>query len=142
FYKNWQAVKKSEKQNISPFWRAIFAIFFCYGLFKKVLESAKSHAYPNSYSPSWLATAYIVLLLVGNGLSRIESYDIGFNLIWLIVAIATFVPLLPVQRAINFNNENVKADFELRKEFSSGEVSLIVVGVIWSLLVFIGIFSP
>ena len=142
FYKNWEAVKKFEGQKIYPFWRSIFAIFFCYSLFKKVLESAKSHAYQNSYSPGWLATAYILLLVIGNGLSRVESYDIGFNLIWLIIAIATFIPLLSVQKAINFNNGKIKDDFELRKEFSGGEVVLIVVGVIWFLLVLVGIFLP
>jgi len=142
FYKNWQAVKNTEGQKISPFWRAIFAVFFCYSLFKKVLESAKSHAYQNSYPPGWLATAYILLLVLGNGLSRVESYEIGFNLIWLIIAIATFIPLLPVQRAINFNNKKVKSDFELRKGFSGGEVVLIVIGVIWFLLVLVGTFLP
>lgn len=142
FYKNWEAVKKFEGEKIYPFWRAIFAVFFCYSLFKKVLESAKSNAYEDSYSPGWLATVYILLLIIGNGLSRIESYDIGFNLIWLTVAIATFIPLLSIQRAINFNNGRVRADFKLRKEFSGGEVVLIVVGVIWSLLVLVGIFIP
>lgn len=142
FYKNWSAVKKFEGQKISPFWRAIFAVFFCYSLFKKVLESAKSHTYQNSYSPGWLATAYILLLVVGNGLSKVESYDISFNLIWLIVAIATFIPLLSVQKAINFNNEKIRDNFELRREFSGGEVVLIVVGVIWFLLVLVGIFLP
>jgi len=142
FYKNWEAVKKFEEQKIYPFWRAIFAVFFCYGLFKKVLESAKSHTYEDSYSPGWLATAYILLLVVGNGLSKVESYDIGLNLIWLIIAIATFIPLLSVQKAINFNNGKIKGDFELRKEFSGGEVVLIVVGTIWFLLVLLGTFLP
>lgn len=142
FYKNWSAVKKFEGQKISPFWRAIFVVFFCHSLFKKVLESAKSHAYKNSYSPGWLATAYILLLFVGNGLSRVESYDIGFNLIWLIVAITTFIPLLLVQKAINFNNEKIRDNFKLRREFSGGEVLLIVVGVIWFLLVLVGMFLP
>ena len=142
FYKNWEAVKKFEGQKIYPFWRAIIAVFFCYSLFKKVLESAKNHAYQNFYSPGWLATAYILLLLVGNGLSRVESYDIGFNLLWIIIAIATFIPLLLVQKAINFNNEKIKGDTELKREFSGGEVVLIVVGVIWFILVLFGTFLP
>jgi RNA polymerase subunit RPABC4/transcription elongation factor Spt4 len=141
FYKNWQAIKKAENQNISPFWRAIFAVFFCHGLFKKVLESAKSHEYKESYSPGWLATAYIVLLVVGNALSRAESSDAGLNFIWLIVAVAAFIPLLSVQKAINFNNEKIKGDTVIKQGFSSGEVILIVVGVIWFLLVLIGTFS-
>jgi len=141
FYKNWQAIKKAENQNISPFWRAIFAIFFCNSLFKKVLESAKSHGYKELYSPGWLATAYIVLLVVGNALSRAESSDAGLNFIWLIVSVATFIPLLSVQKAINFNNEKIKGDTVIKQGFSSGEVILIVVGVILFLLVLIGIFS-
>lgn len=139
FYKNWEAVKKAEGQNISPFWRAIFAVFFCHGLFKKVLESSKSHGYKESYSPGWLATAYIALLVIGNGLSRAESSDT--SIIWLIVALITFIPLLSVQKAINFNNEKLKGDNGLKQGFSGGEVALIVVGVIWFLLVLIGTFS-
>ena len=93
FYKNWEAVKKAENLKISPLGRAIFAVFYCNSLFKKVLESAKSHNYQNSYSPGWLATAYILLLVVGNGLSRVESTDVGFNLLWLVIAISSFIPL-------------------------------------------------
>lgn len=141
FYKNWQAVKKAEGQNILPFWRAIFAVFFCHSLFKKVLESAKSRGYLESYSPGWLATVYILLLVIGNGLSKVESNDPGLNLIWLIVAVATFIPLLSVQKVINFNNEKVKGGTILKQGFSAGEVTLIVVGVIWLLLVLIGTFS-
>lgn len=142
FYKNWQAVKKFEGQDISPFWRAVFAVFFCYSLFKKVLESAKNHAYRGSYSAGWLAAAYILLLLGGNGLSRVETYDIGFNLVWLLVVSAAFIPLLPVQKAINFNNEKIKGATDIKKGFSGGEVALIVVGVIWTLLVLWGTFLP
>lgn len=142
FYKNWQAIKKAEGQKISPFWRAIFAVFFCHSLFKKVLESAKNHAYRGSYSPGWLATAYIFLLVIGNGLSRVESYGVSFNLLWLIIAIATFIPLMSVQKAINFNNGKIKGDDVLKPGFSGGEVLLIVVGVIWFLLVLIGTFLP
>ncbi|MDD5481964.1 MAG: zinc ribbon domain-containing protein [Candidatus Shapirobacteria bacterium] len=142
FYKNWEAVKKAENLKISPLGRAIFAVFYCNSLFKKVLESAKTHNYQKSYSPGWLATAYILLLIVGNGLSRVESTDVGFNLIWLIIAISSFIPLLSVQKAINFNNEKIKGSSNLKSGFSSGEVVLIIIGLIWFLLVLWGSFIP
>ena len=142
FYKNWVAVKKFEGAKVSPFWRAIFAVFFCYNLFKRVLESAKQQGYQNSYSPGWLAAIYIGLLVIGNGLSRTETYDVGFNLFWLAVVVATFIPLLSVQKAINFNNEKIKEGGVLRESFSGGEVVLIVVGVLWMLLVLWGTFLP
>ncbi|MEX0998369.1 MAG: zinc-ribbon domain-containing protein [Thermodesulfobacteriota bacterium] len=142
FYKNWQAVKESERQKMYPFWRAVFAVFFCYSLFKKVLESAKKQAYQSSYSPGWLAAVYISLLLLGSGLGNIDSYDLEFNFIWLIVVISTFIPLLPIQKAINFNNEKIKGSKVLPEGFSSGEVVLIVIGVLWFLLVLWGTFLP
>jgi predicted nucleic acid-binding Zn ribbon protein len=142
FYKNWQAVKKFQGEDIYPFWRAIFTVLFCYSLFKKVLESAKKHTYQDPYSPGWLATAYIFLLLIGNSLSSVDSYGIGFNIIWLIVVVSTFIPLLPVQKAINFNNRKINSNLELKKDFSGSEVILIVIGVLWSLLVLWGTFLP
>ena len=142
FYKNWQAIKSAEGQKIYPFWRAIFAVFFCYGLFKKVLESAKSHNYRESFSPGGLAAVYICILLVSSGMSKIESYDIGFNILWLVITVTTFIPLLSVQKAINFNNEKLKGDNVLKPGFSGGEVTLIVIGVIWFILVLIGTFLP
>lgn len=131
FYKNWQAVKKFERQKISPLGRAFFVVFYCNSLFKKILKSAKSHGYQGSYSPGWLATVYILLLFVGNGLSKVESSDVGLNLVWLVVAISSFIPLLFVQKAINFNNEKIKGDADLKRGFSGGEVILIIVGLIW-----------
>ncbi|MDD3940310.1 MAG: zinc-ribbon domain-containing protein [Candidatus Pacebacteria bacterium] len=141
FYKNWEAVKKAEGQNISPFWRAIFAVFFCHSLFKKVLESAKAHDYKESYSPGWLTAAYIALIFIGNTLSREDSSDPILNLFCLIVVSITFIPLLSVQKAINFNNEKNKEGATLKQGFSGGEVTLIVVGVLWFLLVLFGTFS-
>ncbi len=141
FYKNWKAVKKTEGQNGSsywPFWRAVFAVFFCHSLFKKVLESAKSHAYQNPYSPGWLATGYILLLLISNGLFRMDLQDIG---VWFVIVFLTFIPLLPVQKAINFNNGKINGHKELKKDFSGAEVAVIVFGIIWSLLIFIGMSS-
>lgn len=142
FYKNWEAIKKAENLKISPLGRAIFAVFYCNSLFKKVLESAKSHNYKNSYSPSWLATAYILLLVVGNGSSRVESADVGLNLVWLVIAISSFIPLLAVQKAINFNNEKIKGSSDLKSWFSGGEVVLVIIGCAWFLLVLWGSFIP
>lgn len=142
FYKNWDAIKKAEGLKISPLGRAIFAIFYCNSLFKKVLESAKSHGYQNSYSPGWLAMAYILLLLIGKGLGRIDSSDVGLNLVWLVIAISSFIPLLSVQKAINFNNEKIKGDTDIKRGFSGGEVILIIIGLIWFLLVLWGSFIP
>ena len=141
FYKNWEAIKKAEQQKISPLGRAIFTVFYCHGFFKKVLQSAKKHGYGDSYSPGILATVYIILLLVGNGLSRIENTTFGLDILWLIIAISSFIPLLYIQKAINFNNSKIVQNFDRNRKFSKGEIILTIIGVIWFGLVVLGTFS-
>jgi hypothetical protein len=90
FYKNWKLVKIKTGEKISPFWRAVFAIFFCYSLFKRVQDSASLQGCRSSISPGWLTVAYIIL---GATWQLPDPY-------WLI-GLISFVPLLPVQGVIN-----------------------------------------
>ena len=131
FYKNWHAVKDAQSADISPFWRAIFSIFFCHDFFKRALRSANEHGYDsNAYSPGWLAGAYVILLFIGNVLGRIDIAD-GAYLFWfLVVLILTPLPLLPVQRAINYNNARIKVKEREAGTFTTGEVILIIIGII------------
>lgn len=131
FYKNWKAIQKVEKQDISPFWRAWFAIFYCHGLFKKILQSAKRHGYNGSYSSGLIATVYIVLLLVGNSLSRAENFGFGFYILSFLIGSSTFIPLLFVQKAINFNNSKVVQNYNVGKKFLKGEIISITLGIIY-----------
>ena len=149
FYRNWSAIKKAENANISPFWRSVFTVFFCHSLFKKVIGHVKSHNRQElldgndiSYSPGWLATAYILLLFFGSAWGWSEVSSIGFNLVGLAIASCTFIPLLSVQKAINFSNEQSRGRSIVKKNFSGGEVAVIVVGIILFVLVLWGIFLP
>jgi len=141
FYKNWEAIRKGEQQEISPFWRAWFAVFYCYSLFKKILQSAKKHDYSNPYSAGLLATIYIVLLVIGNGLGRLEGADFGLNILWLLIASSTFIPLLAIQKAINFNNSKIVQNYNNSRKFSRGEIIVIIFGIIFFGLTLLGILS-
>lgn len=133
--------KKVEQSKISPLGRAIFTVFYCYDLFKKVLQSAKKYGYGDSYSPGLLATIYIILLLVGNGLSRIEETTLQLDIFWLLIASSAFIPLLSIQKAINYNNSKIVQNYNENREFTTGEITLTVVGIIFFLLVLLGIFA-
>ncbi|PIR85624.1 hypothetical protein COU14_03350 [Candidatus Kaiserbacteria bacterium CG10_big_fil_rev_8_21_14_0_10_44_10] len=141
FYKNWYVVKKAENLNISPFWRAMFSVFYCYDLFRRIIGSAKDNAYPKILSAGWLAAAYIILLFVGNGVSRVEDPN-GTYFIWtLVLLVLTPLTLIPIQQAINFNNEKVNPTHVQTNTFNGPEVVLIVVGVILFALTILGTFS-
>ena len=129
FYKNWKLIKKRTGQNIRPFWRAIFSIFFCYSLFKSVQGSANSHSFQSGISPGWLAFGYIALSVL---------YKLP-DPFWLISLLA-FLPLLPVQRVINDINAKTAPDAERNDRFSGKNIAVIILGTIFFMLVLIGLF--
>lgn len=149
FYKNWEAVKKYENKKISPLGRAIFAVFYCYELFKKILINATAKGYDKKYSAGLLATFYIIILSLSNGLAKIPETEISsipseiflFNLVWFGLSILTAIPLYIVQKAINYNNKKIKGEIA-DKKYTGGEIILIVIGVILTSLIFIESFLP
>lgn len=139
FYKNWDAVKDGEKKKMSPLGRSIFAIFYCQDLFKKVLQSAKKYNYPHSFSPGSLSLWYICLTIAINVVARFE--DGAYAFLWLPLSVLNVIPLIPVQKAINFNNEQNAINPGHKKGFSGGEVAIIILGLIWVGLILYGMFA-
>jgi predicted Zn finger-like uncharacterized protein len=131
FYKNWKIIRERTGENVRPFWRAFFAIFFCYGFFKSVRQSASSLGIPFQTSPGGLACAYIALAVMGN----------LPNPFWL-VSFLTFLPLLSVQGVINQINSKGSLEHEPNNRFSLGNVVIIVFGGLVLLLCLIGAFLP
>lgn len=76
-YKNWRYVKERDKLNIRPFWRGWFGIFNCHSLLRRIYEDkeARSVEVP-SFSPSALATGWVVLIIISNLISR--AHNAGF----------------------------------------------------------------
>jgi len=140
FYRNWNVIKKAEQQEISPFWRAVFAVFFCYSLFKKIAQSAGKRGYIEIIYPSLLAVIYIGLYVVGYVLGEGEAMNFGLSTLCIILILATFIPLLPIQKAINFNNSKVVENYIKTKTFIIGEVIFIVIGIMFWLILIQGIF--
>lgn len=97
-YKNWRYAKERYGLKISPFWRGIFGILFCYGILKRIHEDREARAVvPPSFSPGWLATGFVVLALSANLVAHapgfIPSIIAGF--------MPSYLCLLPAQRYVN-----------------------------------------
>lgn len=112
FYKNWMLVKIRTGQNIRPFWRAVFSVFFCYSLFKSVKQSANSLGIPCQMSPGLLACAYILLSAM---------WDLP-DPFWL-VGLLGFLPLVSVQGVINEVNAKAASTREQSSAYSLSNVS-------------------
>lgn len=131
FYKNWVLIKERERTGIMPFWRAVFAYFFCYSLFKSVQASAEAVSPHTSISPGPLAAGWIVVTL----LWKLPDP------FWLVTYLAVLV-LLPVQKVVSGINESVAPDHNKNERFTSWNIVALVVGGLFFALIVLGTFLP
>jgi hypothetical protein len=117
FYKNWKQIKISTRQNLRPFWRAIFSVFFCYALFKNVQESTDEYGGRQEINPGWLAAGYILMSMM---------YKLP-DPFW-VLSLLAFLPLLPVQGAINRINATVAPAAVRNTNFSVKNILGMVIG--------------
>ncbi|MGD2270221.1 MAG: DUF4234 domain-containing protein [Desulfobacterales bacterium] len=117
FYKNWKQIKISTRQNMRPFWRAVFSIFFCYALFKNVQDSTDVYGGRQDINPGWLAAGYILMSMM---------YKLP-DPFWA-VSLLAFLPLLPVQGAINSINTKVAPTAARNTNFSVKNILVMVIG--------------
>ena len=123
FYRNWKAVKQRERSFIRPFWRAFFALLFCYSCFDMIrAEGQKNVA---RWRPAGLlAIGYIIVSLTWRAP---EPYDS--------IAMLSFLFLLPVQRWANEVNALKTPHCDLNDRMTWKNWTLVVIG--GTLLVFI-----
>lgn len=97
FYRNWENYRghrgsKHRFWRISSILRSLFSVVFCYSLFRKILTVSKFKD-GKTYSPVLISFIYIFFMF---------SLKIPNSLPFLYLF--SFVPLLFVQKTINFHN--------------------------------------
>ncbi len=131
FYQNWSRERARTKEDLWPVPRAIFGVLFAYSLFNRIRAQALASNVPPFASGGLLALAYFLI----TGTWRLpDPY-------WLL-CLLTFLPLLPVQAAVNRLNQQTAPDAPGNRTYSAWNVVMIIVGVIWLLLVIVGLLTP
>jgi len=130
FYKNWQYFKLREKENISPFWRAFFGIFFCYSMFSEIREWQKELG-KGQMPAGWLAFGWIVTTM---------AYRLPDPL-WL-VSMASVAFLVPVQKVANDINRDEAPEHDPNNKIQGANWVGIVLGSLVFALAIFGAFTP
>ncbi|MFC6997699.1 DUF4234 domain-containing protein [Rufibacter roseus] len=132
FYKNFYFFKEMEEdEDTKPFWRAIFIIFFGNTLFKKILHKAQEHGYSGYYPAGWLLFAFFIISFM----HRLPDP------LWL-VSLFSFLPLLPIVKARNYFFSQFEPEEKRTSAFTGGEIATLVFGVVFFLLVVLGLVLP
>lgn len=131
-YKAWKFFKQKDNLDIMPVGRAIFAIFFMYDLLDKIQRYAQSNGYKESYSSGGLFGWFILT----NIMSRLPDP------LWLcsfLGIFSFFQPLKAYNYAIGHSDIFM---LEKNKGFNSRQIVLIVLGLLFWVLIMIGLFVP
>ena len=123
FYKNWQLVKLREKSDISPMRRAMFCIFFCSSLFRRVEDAARD-AKVESVRGAAMALGWLIFTLVSLVIDPFGA-----------LSLAAILFLLPAQGAVNRINDARAPGHDPNGRYSAGERITMACGVLCYVLI-------
>lgn len=109
-FKNWEYLKNRDNLKIHPFWRGVFAIFFCHELLRKIHDDPiLNNNETAQFNHSFLATGWVLIVIIQYIFSRLFSdFSNGsILLIFLALLVIELSFFIPVQRYINEVNEKI-----------------------------------
>lgn len=130
FYMNWMIVRNASKRKMLPFWRALFAIFWIWPLFRLVTAVAAQRGKPSDYSPVVLAATYVATGLTSYSFERDSKQTTGLLLVSFMLALVRIAPVLAIQQPMLEVNRstNPAAAYE---PATKAEVAIMVIGMIF-----------
>lgn len=149
FYKNWDLYKdkwpfaSEVGSTVWPVPRAMFSIFFVHALFREVKAYGRDNAVVAAWRNNWHATVVVILMLVSSVLDRASAHGM-----WSPASdIASFVVILPLviefrkaQAMINASCNDPEGSSN--SSFTKANYAWIGAGIVFWVLVVIGIFTP
>jgi len=144
-YHNWNGIKKAAKNDISPFWRSIFFIFYVKAFCNKVVSAAASQSYGKPLNAKSLSRIYIfcyctrvvISFIIGSFIVQYARYGIEKLIDEHAITILFFATLLlsaltlsiiqwyvifSLQKAINFYNQKLEKQALQRQSLDSSTI--------------------
>ena len=130
-YYSWKALRPRLGRSIWPFWRAVFAPIWMFGLCEELNREAREAALATRVAAGGLAVAFFVL----NALWRLPAP-------WSLLSLLSFLPLVPANALARRLNEQLAPDREPVVGWSSWNlVALFAFGLL-AALALVGMFLP
>lgn len=128
-YQNWRRIRERTGEQLSPFWRAVFAPFWVFSLFQRIAGQAAERGVSVIWSPTFLGLGYLFVCLAGT-----------FPDPWWLVSLAGFIPFLPVVQTIQQLTQRDDATETRNESYSGANVAAILIGGLIVLLAVAGTF--
>ena len=143
YYKNWEIERNRTNEDISPFWRAVFCLFYTHSLYDRFDWRARERQLNLSWNPDSLATITVILIFLDGFIERICSNTVGIGVLDYISLLMGFIVIIPIAQAQKIVNQvNNDPGGRLNAKFSSSNILLIILaGLIWTLSFTISFFA-
>jgi hypothetical protein len=126
-HKHWKFIKQREGLKINAWLRSCLLPFTLFWLAKRIFALAEEKGYSEKPSPAAISSLFWFFVFL--------AYKLD-----LIIFSFSFFALLTVLKAANFYWEKEQPNLPLRKSWTGGEIAWAVSGIIFWLLVLIGLF--
>lgn len=131
FYKNWKCMQRNDNEKLLAPVRAFFYPLMSYFLFRRIRDHAASAQVDAGLAAGPLAFAVFVLA----GLQRLPDP-------WWLLTLLSFLPLLPVQAAVNRINLKLAPGIDPNTRYSGWNIALLAVGGLLLVAAVYGTFFP
>ena len=136
FYRNWQAIRQREAleltrswNSISPLWRTIFSVFYCYSCFARIDRYGAKAGVKSIVPPAVCAAGWIIL----------QFLVVFPSEPWELASLLAVVFLLPVQSQVNRINETVAGLPHANSRLSAWNWVAVVLGGLVLVLAVLGL---
>lgn len=130
-YENWALEQAHTGEDLSPLWRTFFSFIWIYSLLRRMRETATAAQVPSHWTEGLTTAAY---LLITCALFLPDPYQV--------LSLLVVAPLVPVQRTVNRLNAVLAPAAPRNDTYTGWNLVLVVVGLIFYVLVIIGLMVP
>ena len=143
YYKNWKSYMENSNENIMPFWRAVFSIFFTHSLFRKLNEKALKNDQNHQFSNAALATFYVILTLGSQVTDQLASKGIGLPVTqFLSLLTLPFLVIIFYKAQVTANIASADPQGESNNSLTGANYLWIVIGLLMWVLTLSVYFMP
>ncbi len=118
FYRNWILIRQRTGRSLSPFWRATFAPFWGYALFRDIKKVADENGIENNVWPVVHGLAFLALMMLG----FVPAYSY--------LCFLAVLALIPANQAAVAVNEQLVRGFQQNDRFTTGNWIVMTLGVL------------
>ncbi|MGM3389300.1 MFS transporter permease [Stutzerimonas stutzeri] len=135
FYRHWKAHRDATGDDLWPWARAFFQIFFTHSLCRAIANRLTRDGH-ESWDYSAVATVYVIAAVAAHVLGRFTNGSVALDLLTIAIGLLNVFPLIAMQRKANLACGDEQGQSNAR--FTPANLIWLLLGLVWWSLAMFG----